>query len=109
MEYLASPYSHSLPIIMERRYAAAMAVTAKLLGEGRIIYSPIVSFHEVAIAHNLPTNFAFWERINLGVLAHCSNLIVLKLDGWKDSVGVAGEVEYAMRMGIPVEYFTWQT
>jgi len=109
VEYLASPYSHSLPIIMERRYAAAMAATAKLLGEGRVIYSPIVSFHTVALSHNLPTSFSFWERINLGVLQHCSNLIVLQLDGWKESVGVAGEVEFALSKNIPVEYMLWNT
>ena len=34
----------------------------------------------------------------------CSGMYVLMFDGWKDSVGVTAEIEYAKELGIHVEY-----
>lgn len=103
IEYLASPYTHPDPQIMERRFQQAMTCTAKLIHEGRIIYSPILHFHPIALAHDLPKDFSFWQEINKQILSRCDRLLVLKLSGWNYSEGVQGEMHHAFTRGIEVQ------
>jgi hypothetical protein len=41
------------------------------------------------------------------MLARCDELMVVTLDGWDKSVGVAAEVAEAERLGKLVCYFAW--
>lgn len=42
------------------------------------------------------------------VIRCCRKLIVLKIDGWSESRGVAREILEAGKIGIPIEYLTIQ-
>lgn len=95
MIYLASPYSHPDPLIMKTRFLLAEQVTAKLLGEGLFVYSPIVHCHELGLKYSLPTDFAFWKKYNFDMIRRCSVLFVLSIDGWELSKGVRAEWEFA--------------
>ncbi len=102
--YLASPYSHVSPDTMEKRFQAAELATATFLLSDVAVYSPIVHCHQLGKMHNLPTDFKFWMRYNYRMLSPALSLIVLKISGWEESIGVQAEIEYAVTHGKPVRY-----
>ena len=61
--YLASPYTHKKREVMMDRHHAASVATAQLLLKGAVVFSPIVHCHEIALEHQLPTDFAFWQNL----------------------------------------------
>ncbi len=103
MIYLASPYSHDDPAIREQRFHAVCRETAELMRRGNVVFSPIVHGHPL-VGHGLPTDWPFWERFDREHLRRCNELVVLTLDGWRESVGVAAEIRIASDLGKPVRY-----
>lgn len=92
--YLAQPYSGTHEE-QNFRAAAALAALAHFTSQGRHVYSPIAHFHHAALAHKLPTDAATYRRHNFDILERCDGIIVLQLPGWKTSVGLAEELQYA--------------
>ena len=92
LTYLCSPYSHRDPRVMHDRYLAAARACADMLMRREWTFSPIVHCHEMAMRHGMPTDFGFWRDYNAAMLRKVDRLVVLCLDGWRDSVGVAGEL-----------------
>jgi nucleoside 2-deoxyribosyltransferase len=101
--YLASPYSHADPAVREERYHAACRATAALLKAGFVVFSPIVHSHPL-VAFALPTGWDFWEPIDRAYLARCDEVVVLMLDGWRESTGVRAEIAVARELGKPVRF-----
>lgn len=93
--YLASPYTHEDPAVMEERFQRVNKAAGVLLEQGHNIFSPISHFHPIAKAHNLPTEWEFWKRIDEIYISLSKQLWVLTQDGWKTSVGVNAEMEIA--------------
>ncbi len=85
MIYLASPYSHPEVVVRQQRFHEACRAVATLL------------------ASRL-TDWPFWEQFDRDHLVRCDELIVLMLDGWRESVGVAAEIRIAGELGKPVRY-----
>lgn len=104
MIYLASPYTHANPLVMERRFHLAAQASAHLMKEGLVVFSPIIHCHYLACNFNLPKDFNFWQSYNYEMLELASRLIVLTLDGWKESKGVQAEIAHMEKRGLPVEY-----
>lgn len=104
MIYLAGPYSHPNAEVRHKRYEALTAKAAELMLEEFVVFSPITHGHAVAEAHDLPTDFEWWESQCLGMLRHASKLLVLTLDGWEQSKGVTAEIVFAREIGIDIEY-----
>lgn len=102
--YLAVPYSHSDPRIREQRFRAVNAVAAKLMRNGLHVFSPISHTHPIAEAGNLPTGWDFWEDYDRTLLRTCSKIVVLMLDGWRESTGVTAEIAIAKELGLAVEF-----
>lgn len=102
MIYLASPYTHKDPSVMEARFNKVTAVSAQLINRGLVIYSPIMHFHPIAVRHELPRDFAFWKEVNLQILKRCDSLWILDLIGLYESRGVTEERIFAQQQGIPV-------
>lgn len=103
MIYLASPYWHPDPSIRNQRFRAACRVTAALLREGQVVFSPVVYGHTLT-ARGLPGGWDFWQRHDREHLGHCSQVLVLMLDGWRESEGVQAELAIAAALGKPVRY-----
>lgn len=103
MIYLATPYSHPDPVVREQRFQSACRASAKLLASGLAVFSPIVHGHPL-VDHGLPTDWPFWERFDRDHLVRCDEVVVLMLDGWRESVGVAAEIQIAAELGKPVRY-----
>lgn len=100
MIYLASPYSHPDPLVMRTRFLIAEQVTAQLLASKRFVYSPIVHCHELAQKFTLPTDFQFWKDYNFDFLRRADDFLILKIDGWETSKGVAAERSLADMLNI---------
>jgi hypothetical protein len=92
--YLASPYSHADPDVMQQRFEDVRAATAALLAHDEIVYSPIVHGHAIATAHDLPATFDFWMRHCYAMLERADSLYVLQIDGWETSRGVRAEMDW---------------
>jgi len=104
LEYLALPYTHTDPAIMDYRASISDKVAAKLAVEGRIIFAPISSWHEIAKKYNLPTGYTYWLKLDEEFLKNCKKLLVITLPGWEISPGVTAEIGFANKYNIPIEY-----
>lgn len=97
--YLASPYSSPVPSIMQARYEEARRATAFLLKEQTWTYSPVVHCHDLASVYSLPKDFKFWQHYNHVMLYRATDMLILALDSWEKSIGVAGEIQFARECG----------
>lgn len=103
--YLAGPYSHELATVRHDRYVALSKKAAELMRDGHVVYSPITHGHVIARSNELPTEFnEFWRKQCFEMLRHSSQVMVLRLDGYHDSVGVNAEIGLAIQLGIPVDH-----
>ena len=101
--YLASPYNHDDPNVQELRYWEACRAAAQMMRAGWLVFSPIAHSHPIA-RFGLPGDFAFWETLDKAWIDRCDELVVLTISGWRDSVGVTAEIEYARQRGLPIRY-----
>lgn len=104
LTYLASPYNDLSLIVRHERYIAARTAMAWLLRKGICVYSPIVMCHEMAVHHNMSKDVSFWWALNVAFINRCNSLLVYKLAGWDQSIGVRQETLYALELGMPVRY-----
>lgn len=105
MIYLASPYSDPDPAVKQERNDIIMRESALLMNAGYLVISPIAASHAIAVKHNLPGDYSYWQRWNKGLIDACSELWVCTMPGWEKSVGVAGEIEYAESKRISIRYY----
>lgn len=107
MIYLASPYTHDDPAIREARFEAACHAAGQLMMvTGDNVFSAIAHTHPIATRCDLSLGWAYWKSFDLKMLEACDELVVLMLDGWRESKGVTAEIAFANEMGIPVNYMT---
>lgn len=102
--YLASPYSHDDPVVREQRFHAVNKVAASLMRQGMHVYSSISHSHPIAVAGGLPLDWDYWQGYDRAILSACGKMIVLMLDGWKESKGIAAEITIAKELGLPIEF-----
>lgn len=102
--YLATPYSHELSEVCEQRFHVVNRVAAKLMQSGIHIFSSISHTHPIAIDGELPKGWDFWDRFDRLIIGMCVKMIVLRQDGWEESVGVTAELAIAREMGLPIEF-----
>jgi len=102
--YLACPYSHNDPKVREERFHQVNKVASGLMSEGYYILSPISHTHPIALSGKLPLGWEYWEGYDTLLIKSCKCVLVLQLDGWKESKGVQAEIKIAEKLGIPVEY-----
>ncbi len=102
--YLACPYSHADPKIMQLRFESVNLAAARLMNEGHIVFSPISHSHPISLASSLPGTWEYWERFDRAFIAVCQQFFILKLSGWRTSTGVTAETEIAEKMGLRIQY-----
>ncbi len=99
--FLASPYSHPLSEIRQRRYEAAERACLNYFERGSAVYSPIVHWHPISLKNNLPSIFENWTVMNDPLIEQCRSFHILELDGWLTSAGVEHEISVALAVGKP--------
>ena len=105
MIYLATPYTHSDPSVMEARFDAACRFAGAMMARGHLVFSPIAHTHPIAVKCGLPRGWEFWDRYDREMIAACEKLVVVMMDGWRESKGVNAEIDIARSLGKPVEYY----
>ena len=103
MIYLASPYSHADSMVREYRFREACRAAARFMRLGQAVFSPIAHGHCIC-THGLLTDWRFWEASDRYHLQRCEEVVVLMLDGWRESEGVQAEIRIAGEYGKPVRY-----
>jgi hypothetical protein len=102
--YLAAPYTHENPKIVEDRVALINYAAGFLMQKDVIVFSPISHSHPIAMATKLPTSWEYWREFDWAYLSHCHRVVVLTLEGWDTSVGVSAEIQYAKENGLDLFY-----
>src|SRR5437016_3073890 len=99
--YLASPFS-----IYRYGHTAAVqhiSAIAKELVEAEIrLFCPVAHSWPLIQAGLDPLDRDRWNKINAPFLRACSVLVIAKLRGWEDSVGIAHEVEQFTAANKPI-------
>ncbi len=102
--FISSPYGHSDPLVIEQRVAETKRYVAHLLNANVQAISPTVYGHSIVIDYALPGDWAFWRDFCLAYLLKSKTMHVLCLDGWKESVGVKGEILACIEAGITIMF-----
>src|SRR5690554_3426769 len=90
--YLASPYTHADPAVMQERWEAVKTYAGPLMIEGYYLYCPILHTHPVALDYKLPPEFEWWEGFNRAFISISAGVIVADIEGWETSRGVRHEI-----------------
>lgn len=105
--YLAIPYTFDV----EKSFEVANKVSAQLMQDGHIVFSPVSHAHKIAdhLPENLRYDQEFWMKQDLAVLERCDELYVVVLDdeGLKkitNSEGVVSEVRFAATHNMKTTY-----
>lgn len=104
--YLASPYSHPEKDIEITRYVLITWVAARLTEKYEVsMFLPITQSYQLRFHNpNLGTTFKAWQKVDFCAIEHSDEVWVVKIDGWKESVGVTAEIEYAKTLKLPIRY-----
>jgi len=105
IEYLAIPYTDKSEKVKEFRANVADYIWYTLMKQNRIIYSPISVGHYIASKYDIPTSWKFWSAMDREFIKHCKKIIVVTLPGWKESIGVTAEIQFATDNSISIEYY----
>lgn len=112
MIYLASPYTTNNRSVRHARLVAnALFVKNGFNNQDKplTMYSPIIhgDMTEQLLGQELPYNN--WIHHGIGMLLKADKMYVLCLPGWKESKGVALEIEFAQKENIPIVYIDGET
>ena len=105
LSYLAAPYTHPDKRVVEERMLKLCKADAFLMKAGIFTVSPLMK-HFIIHHADLPGDWNYWKNYSLSLLCAVDQVIVLMLDGWRESEGVTAEILIAKNMGIPVVYLT---
>ncbi len=102
MIYISCPYTHPDPSVQEYRYKMSCKAASKLFAAGIVCFNPLahsvpaVEFGGCSLTHSQ------WLAIDLEILRRCDEMLLLGLEGWRQSVGVKDELFEALALGKPV-------
>ena len=111
--FLSTPYSHTDKNVKRRRYEQAAQALALLMSK-EIHCVSIIVMGCAALEHSdvpMPDNYQYWGEYCEKIVRVCSEVWVIDMDGWQESIGVQGEIAEAKRQGkkvhlieFPVKY-----
>ena len=110
ISYLAIPYTWN----PAKSFEIANKVAAKLMQEGKVIFSPISHSH--VIADHMDDSFrlsqSFWMAQDLPMLSVCGELIMIQIgedgsDLMHNSKGCMAEIENAEKLGLKINYYEY--
>jgi len=106
MIYLACPYSHRDPAVREARFHAANRLAARLMEGGHVVFSPLSMSHPIEGHMSEIHDTDWWMRIGLAFMENCASCVVVAVDGWETSKGVAIEIAWFKARGLPVSFMS---
>lgn len=107
MKYLSIPFSHSNPsVVQERMTMFWKALAHRITISKEVVVSPMTLYPMLDYVPHIPTNYDYWGPYSESLLSQCDTLYVLMLEGWKESKGVQGEIDFAMNHKIQIIYLS---
>lgn len=103
--YLAGPYSHKTLEFQNLRAAQHCTVAADLRRRGFCVYSPIAETCNISAHTGLGGSWEDWRGHDLRLLAACTHIWVLTIQGWTESRGVRGEIKFCIQNKIPIALY----
>ena len=101
--YIGIPYSHPDKSVTEKRVVAFSKLSARLMKEGKFVFSPIMN-HLLVIHADIPGDWEYWQHYCNVFMRRCDSLLIYRIPGWDESIGVAGEIKLATELGLPISY-----
>ena len=101
--YLAAPYTGT-PEQKKYRMKKVNEVASKLMQKGELVMSPLSHGQAISEYGDMPTDYEYWKEMCEWQMSMCNTLLVYKLDGWKKSIGVQSEIQYAKDNGMDILY-----
>lgn len=98
--YLATPYTN-YPGGEEAASDLACREAGRLLDHGVSVFCPIAHFHAIRRIIG-PRPHAYWLAADRPFMEAAIGLIVLRADGWRDSVGMRHEIDFFRECGKPI-------
>ena len=89
--------------VREKRFEAVCEAAAALFRRGFLVFSPIAHTHPIA-KHGIALGWTFWQSYDREHIGNCSQVWVLTLDGWKESIGLSHEIEMFKEAGKPIHW-----
>ncbi len=95
--FLACPYGHADTAVVEQRFEIANAVAAQIARSGSVVFS------QVSMSHPINRHLAeldkagigrLWAPIDQAFMEDMNELVVIDEPGWKESAGVAREIDF---------------
>jgi hypothetical protein len=99
--YLAIPYSG---VDKEESFKIANACAAVLMKDDMCVFSPISHSHSIAKQEQLPKNWEFWRKIDTEFIKFSDVIVIVTLEGWRESTGVTEETCIAREFGKNIYY-----
>lgn len=99
--YLASPYSHEERCVIQGRVNEAERAVAWLTKQGVAVFGAIHHSHPL-VKYGFDSTWNMWQSIDKKFMDSCKGIIVLCLNGWRESVGVNAELEYCAKKKLPI-------
>jgi hypothetical protein len=99
--YLSCPYTHEDRMVQIRRANLATVCTNALMKQSYHVFSPLTYSTAPGIA---ALTYQQWIAFDLKMLQVFDAVLVLDIDGWHISGGVALEVQYARAWQKPIAF-----
>lgn len=107
MLYLASPYTASSKMEVERRVRAVKDTAYRLSQRGAMVYAPVLYGHSLELGEARTQSHKYWMEHCKAMLTGCKALMVCDhIQGHQQSRGIAIETAWAKEIGIPVLSYT---
>jgi len=99
MIYLAAPYTKVKD--KEKVFQVCNRIAALLFSQGKQVFSPISHSHLIDIKTTKKVN---WVAFDAQILAICSDIYVVCMDGYKESEGLRTELKQGIKQGKRIFY-----
>jgi len=105
--YLATPYAKYHEGI-NAAFEAASRVAARLIADDVAVFCPIAHAHPISAYGNLSyTSHELWLPLDKRMMHGAHGLIVVRMPGWDESVGVRWEIEEFSKAYKPIMHLSW--
>ncbi|BCP55243.1 hypothetical protein K32_38600 [Kaistia sp. 32K] len=107
--FLACPYGHSDAEVIEARFAKSNEVAAVIARSGNAVFSQVSMSHPINKTMTQLDRAAIgelWAPIDRVFMEAMTEIIVIDMDGWRESSGIAREMKFFEERGLPVNIWS---
>ncbi|MBP1806934.1 DUF1937 family protein [Rubellimicrobium aerolatum] len=107
--FLACPYGHTDPAVVERRFEICNRVAAQIVRSGHIVFS------QVSMSHPINGHLgdldkagvgALWAPVDRAFMEAMTEIVVIDEPGWRESAGVSREMGFFRERNQPVQLWS---